>query len=127
MTITEAISEIKDLKPNDFSDTQIIKWLSKLDHKIYNDLIITHTGKNFHNCFFKEYTDKTDINTRLLAEEPYAYGVYTSYLKSCIDRESDDDERYNQDTLEFNAAYQEYCAWYNTVHTPIHRTHRIRF
>ena len=45
MTIIEAINRIDNLKPNDYSQSEKIRWLSVVDNLIYNDIIKTHVNK----------------------------------------------------------------------------------
>ncbi len=42
MKISEAIAEVDSQKINTYSNEQKIKWLSRLDNRIYNEFIHTH-------------------------------------------------------------------------------------
>ena len=42
MTIAQAIETVNTLKPNQYSDSQKVAWLSQLDGKIFAELISTH-------------------------------------------------------------------------------------
>lgn len=39
MTIHDAIAEVDTLKPNMFGEKEKIKWLSRLDTRIYQEII----------------------------------------------------------------------------------------
>ena len=42
MTIAEAIQEVNELKPNMYGDEIKITWLSRLDTRIYEEILLTH-------------------------------------------------------------------------------------
>ena len=44
MTVSEAISLVDRLRPNQFPETIKISWLSKLDGQIFEEIIQTHEG-----------------------------------------------------------------------------------
>ena len=44
MTIESIIAKADDLSPNQYSLEQKIGWLSTLDGKIYDEVILTHEG-----------------------------------------------------------------------------------
>jgi hypothetical protein len=116
MNISEAISLVNTLKPNQYSDSQKIAWLSQLDGKIFLELIKTHMGgiDAFHG-----YTADVDLETELLVEFPFSQEIYNYYLQSMIDRENGEVSKYNQSAAMFNEAYQAYVGWYNRNHVPL--------
>lgn len=150
MTTGEAIKRVNDLKPNTYTDQMKIAWLSELDGKIFQEVILTHEVRkhhhhhhwpdpldreddsmeekehhhHHHHCEFKPYKDLTD---ELIVPFPHAGDVYTFYLMSQIDLHNAETAKYNQSIVLFNAAYQTYSDWYNRTHKPISHGRRISF
>lgn len=120
MTILEAINITDSLKHNTYEQSYKVGWLSQLDWKIFNEIIKTHEGHEGGE--FVPYDETTDLaNTELLIAEPYCGDVYNNYLQMLIDRENGEIGKYNQSAMLFNAAYQDYCNWYNRTHMPMSR------
>lgn len=116
MTISEAISMVDRLKPNQYTESQKIMWLSQLDGKIFLELVSTHADGAES---FEGYTDETDNDTKLLVDEPYSDDIYNYYLQSMIDRENGEIAKYNQSGTLFNASYLAYANYYNRMHLPL--------
>lgn len=116
MTINEAIALVDRLKPNQYSESQKVMWLSQLDGKIFLELVSTHADGI--SCF-EGYGDETDKETQLLVDAPYSDDIYNYYLQSMIDRENGEIAKYNQSGTLFNAAYLGYANYYNRMHLPL--------
>ena len=52
----------------------------------------------------------------LLVPEPYALDLYSSYLKTKIDLEYAEMDKYNQDAAIFEAAMANFRNWYCSTH-----------
>ena len=113
MTIAEAISEIDTLKPNSYSTTEKLRWLSRLDSRIQAEIIDTHEGGEP----FAGYTSQTPLSTELLAPAPYSE-LYLFWLESQIDYANGETKRFNNSSTMFNVAYQDYANYYNRTHLP---------
>ena len=138
MTTGEAIRRVDELKPNAYTDQMKISWLSELDGKIFEEVILTHIDEHIpppgifypHDApemeveVFSEYSTLED---ELIVPFPYAGDVYTFYLMSQIDLHNAETAKYNQSITLYNAAYQTYFDWYNRTHKPIRKGRRIRF
>jgi hypothetical protein len=124
MTIAQAIELVNTLKPNQYSNSQKVAWLSQLDGKIFAELISTHEGGIES---FAGYTDETDTSTELLVKYPYDQDIYNYYLQSMIDRENGEVSKFNQSGALFNNAYMEFTAQYNRTHVPLPQKSAFRF
>ena len=124
MTIAQALETVNTLKPNQYSDSQKVSWLSQLDGKIYAELFATHEGAPES---FTPYTDETDKEMNLLVGFPYDQDIYNYYLQSMIDRENGEVAKFNQSGALFNNAYMEFTAQYNRTHVPLPRKSAFRF
>ena len=115
MTIIEAINKIDSLKPNAYTQTDKIRWLSLLDGRVKEEVIDTHEGAE--NTTFNGYNDE-ELETELLIPYPYDE-VYSLWLEAQIDYANNEYGRYNNSIAMFNATYSSYERWYNRNHMPI--------
>lgn len=115
MKVTEALSQIKHLKPNQYDDRMLVKWLSDLDGQIYNEIVKWHDGAPENPP--AEYDPVADLNTELLAQGPYA-DVYVKYMAAQIDYYNAEFDRYNNSMIMFNMALSAYADWYNRNNVP---------
>ena len=123
MTITEAITRADELKPgNDFDEGTKIRWLSELDHKIYEEIVKTHEGDG--EIEFSGYGEDTAGDVVLLAADAYAE-LYPTWLCAKIDLHNSEIAKYNNSITEFNALWQAFERWYNRTHMP--KTAKIRY
>ena len=114
MTIIEAINKIDSLKPNAYTQTDKIRWLSLLDGRVKEEVIDTHEGAE--NATFNGYNDE-ELETELLIPYPYDE-VYPLWLEAQIDYANNEYGRYNNSISMFNTTYTAYSRWYNRNHMP---------
>lgn len=115
MTIREAINSIDKLKPNDYTQSEKIAWLSNLDGMVKIEIIDTHeTDKEIN---FTGYTDETDLDTLLLVSEPYS-DLYIPWLESKIDYSNAEQIKYNNSITRFNDLYSAFYKYYNRTYMP---------
>lgn len=115
MTIREALNKIDMQKPNSYSQDEKIEWLSRLDQIIKKEIIDTHEGGE--DIPFEKYDKDTDLDTVLLAPEPYDE-VYLRYLETQIDYTNNEYGRYNNSLAMYKAAYGSFRNFYNREHLP---------
>ena len=116
MTIIEAIHKIDALKPNNYTQTEKVKWLSNVDGIIKAEIVDTHEGGS--EIEFNGYTDDSPLNTELLAKAPYD-DLYIKWLESQIDYTNAEYNKYNNSITEYNALYSAFERYYNRHHKPI--------
>lgn len=115
MTIMDALYRIDELKPNSYSQTEKIKWLSSLDGVIKSEIIDTHEGGE--DKVFSGYDENSDLNTKLLVEAPYD-DIYLRWLEAQIDYNNGELNKYNNSSVAYNDAYDLYQKHYNRTHMP---------
>ena len=115
MTINEAITTVDDLKPNGYSQSQKIQWLSSLDGLIKRQIIDTHEGGE--DVVFNGYDDDTPIDTELLIYEPYT-DAYIYWLEAKIDLSNREWASYNNSITKHNEVAEDFYRDYNRTHTP---------
>lgn len=110
MKIYKALEQIKNLKPSQYSDEQLVGWLSALDGQIYNDLL------KAYGVPAPELPYDTKMMGRELLVPAPDDEVYLSYLMAKIDLHNAEYERYNNNMMLFNAQLQAYYSAYTRTH-----------
>ena len=116
MTISEVINRIDALKPNRYTQSEKVRWLSTLDGVIKKEIIDTHEGAE--GIVFNGYNDEANLDTELLVPAPYDV-VYLHYLEMQMDYTNGEFGRYNNSTALYNSAYSTFERYYNRTHMPI--------
>lgn len=117
MTIKDCIDIVDNLKPNQYTITDKVSWLSFIEEIIINDVLKTHEGYDGRYDTFTGYTEDK-ISVTLIVPAPYDR-LYTEYLKMMIDKENGEITRYNNSAASFNTYMSEYRKHYNKTHMPL--------
>ena len=115
MTINEAITRLDSLKPNGYTLSDKIGWLSIVDGMIKNNIIDTHEGGE--DVTFNEYNDETPLDTELIVKAPYDE-LYLSWLSSKVDFYNGEYLKYNNNIVRYNDTLTAYRNQYNRTHMP---------
>lgn len=110
MTIIEAINGVNLLKPNKYTQEQMVEWLKNIDGLIHQQVIETHEGGEA----LKEYDS---LNSKLLIPFPYEE-IYINYLAMKIDFANGDIKKYNNSAAVYETSLREYKRWYHRNHMP---------
>lgn len=124
MTILEAINRVDTTKPNSYTQTEKVDWLSTLDGIIKEEIIDTHEGGE--NVIFDGYGADTSLDTMLLVPAPYD-DIYIRWLESRIDYANGEYGKYNNSAAAYNTAFESYSRHYNRKNMPKHTTTRFIF
>ena len=108
-TIAEVIAQTQAVRPDIYSDTQMTEWLSALDGQLSLELLHAETPV--------QYSWPEDANTQLLVPHPYDR-LYHLYMIAMIDLYNRETDLYSNDMGLFNAALQEYRAYYRRTNRP---------
>ena len=144
MTIQECIDRADNLYPNQYSEENKVDWLSRLDYRIFTDVILTHepimppppeeiraestanpldidTDKPLppHPPEFEPYK-VTNMTKELLVPFPFDE-LYIVYLQMKIDEANKETAQYNTNATFFNHYYDEFAKDYNRKHLPINK------
>ena len=122
MTISEAISQADQLRPNDLDAATKLRWLSAMDGQIFTELLSAHADAP---ASFDGYDAQTPQTTALLIPFPYDE-LDPRFLAMRIDLENGELDRYNNDAAVFNRLWQSTAAHHCRTHTP-NGTARLRF
>lgn len=114
MTINDVITQVDTLKPNQIPDEIKVRWISVLEGKIIDEIILTHELSEIVE--FNGYSID-DMNTDLIVPDTYA-DVYIYYLEAMIDQTNNESARYMSSMQMFNSAWQDYANYYNRNNKP---------
>ena len=130
MTIQEILAQVDDIKPNTYDENIKITWLSELEGRIFNDLVLTHEHDliededgNMVEPTFTGY-DETSENEEVIAPDTYA-DLYRHYLFTQIDYANSETDRYANSMLMFNNSYQQFADWYNRTYKTIQKPMKL--
>ncbi len=119
MTIKECTDRVDNVKPNQYSAEDKVRWLSFLDGIIIEEVLKTHEGYREEYDNFDGYSaDK--MGATLIVPAPYDI-LYEAYIKMKIDEENGETARYNNSAIMFNSYMMTYKKWYNRTHMPLQK------
>lgn len=114
MTINQAINEVDNLKPNMYGLPEKIKWLSRLDRRIFEQILMTHEPDEDRT--FAEYTEE-DLDRELIVGEPYDE-MYVFWLAAQIDQNNMEYVSFNNTNALFESVYSAFRNAFNRTHMP---------
>ena len=149
MTLNEAINEVNNLKPNMYGLPEKIKWLSRLDTRIFQTILLTHELSEEEKARFlpeeeEEETDDTSLaewalDLRRRYPEKEEELVFEGYTEADIDTQllvgEPYDELYtlwlsaqidwnNMEYESFNNSNAMFESVYNTFRNAFNNTHK---
>ncbi len=100
MTIADALASIRHLKPNHYDDAMLVRWLSELDGKVWQEILLT-SGAPMPALPY----DPAKASCPLLIGFPHE-DVYLKYLGMMIDFHNGEYDSFNNGMLMFRTQYQ---------------------
>lgn len=110
MKIYKAIEQIKNTKPSQYTDEQLVGWLSELDGQVWADLLKRYGAPAPVLPYRQEM-----LGREMLIPFPYD-GIYLVYLAAQIDYHNAEFERYNNGMMLYNAQLQAFYNAYTREH-----------
>lgn len=92
MKITDALSNIRYIKPDTISDEMLIDFLSTLDGRVAREI--------YNDKEFSGYTKDVDRETELLIPYPYQ-DIYLRWLEAMIDKNNEEMTSFNNNMAMF--------------------------
>lgn len=126
MTIEKAINLVNETKPSQVSEELKTDWLSRLDRRIFTDILQTHEHDDAMPEEFEGYTLETPTDTELLAPEPYDE-IYRFYLEMQIDLVNLDMDLYENSLMLYTQKWDELARMWHRTHQPISQGTHWRF
>lgn len=117
MTIHDAIAEVDTLKSNMFGEKDKIRWLSRLEARIYQEIICTHQrNEGEEEISFTGYGED-DGEKELLVGQPHDE-LYLRWLEAQIDYHNMEYDSFNNSNAVFESVYSSFRNAYNQSHMP---------
>lgn len=117
MTIQEVLDRVDEMKPNLMDRGFKIKYLSEIEGLIHTELRLKHEHTAEEHILPK-YDEGTDAGTELIVPDPYAM-VYVYWIMSKIDMRNLEIDKYNNDRLLFDNAYNMLSDWWTRTRMPL--------
>ena len=117
MTANDILSSVDLKEPNSYTREEKLSWLSALDGKVLQEVLLTHEGYNGTGGL----APYSGGDEELLIPFPYGEGIYTHYLIAMIAASNAEAARYNQQIAMYNACYSQWWNRYNAEHRPLSR------
>ncbi len=114
MTITEIITQVDRVRPNQYDIPQKVRWLSEVEGTVVDEIFNRAEGNEIE---FDKYTYESDAERELMIPDRFS-DIYISYLLAKVDFHDMETESYNNDVLMYQAAYEQFAAWYRRKHMP---------
>ena len=115
MKIRELLAYVREVKPNQYSDEVMLRWLSELDGQLYVDVV--QNAQDAPPPPRLPYRADRDMERELLAAHPHD-GLYAHYLAAQIDYNNGEFDRYNNGMVMYNVAHQGFVDAYTRNHMP---------
>ena len=117
MTLQEVLDMIDQLKPSMMQRSTKIRYISELEGKIHQEILMKHVH-SAEDEIVPVYNDDTDGSTELLVPAPYDW-VYVYYVLSQIDMFNQEEDKANNDRARFENAWGEFDDYYTRTHMPL--------
>lgn len=123
MTIQQAMDKADRMKPNMMPAEDKIGFLSEIEGKIHEEIIMTHEHTAEEETR-PEYDSDTDLTTEMLVPAPYDM-IYVYWLMAQIDHLNQEMDKYNNDRSLFEDAWGNFADYWNRKKMPIQRNRQF--
>ena len=114
MTVGELIERIIMLRGRQYDEDIMVGWLNEIEGQEVDDVVNRAEG---YDMVFKPLSYAQDTERQLTIPERFQ-DAYINYMLSKIDYHNQETERYNNDVVMYNSAYDAYAAWFRRTHKP---------
>ena len=114
MTVGELIETIIRLRGQQYGEDIMMGWLNEIEGQVIDEIVNRAEG---YDVEFKPLSYDSDAEKRLTIPERFQ-DVYINYMLSKIDYHNQETERYNNDVIMYNSAYDAYAAWFRRENRP---------
>ena len=114
MTVGELIETIIRLRGRQYGEDIMMGWLNEIEGQVIEEIVNRAQG---YNVTFKPLSYDLDAEKELTIPTLFQ-DVYIHYMLSKIDYHNQETERYNNDVVMYNSAYDAYAAWFRRENRP---------
>lgn len=108
MTVNDAISKVKDRKPNAYSDESLVDWLNECEAMVQREIMLTVPDEII------QYDYPDDLDKELILPRPYD-ALYVSYIKMMIEYTQEEYNAYNNTNVMYQTQYQAAQGYFNRL------------
>ena len=116
MTIQEAIKDVIEKRPNQFTQQNLVRWLSELELDMVEEVFSRYQGFEKEKAF-TGYDENTPLSTTLLIKAPYD-SLYCYWLYAMVDFHHNEMNRYNAAALMYAQRLAAFKNHINRNHMP---------
>ena len=117
MFLAELIAIIDEIKPNQYTKEQKVRWLSEIEGIVVDDVLTNYEGNDIE---FTSYEYGRDMEKELLIPERFS-DIYVNYINAKIDFQNMETEQYNNEVAMFEASMEQFKKYYIRTHMPKRR------
>jgi hypothetical protein len=108
MTVNDAISKVKDKKPNAYSEESLVDRLNDCEAMIQRELLLTEPDE------IVQYDWTQDMDKELILPRPYD-AVYVTYIIMMIQYDQEEYTAYNNSNAMFQTQYSAAQGYFNKL------------
>lgn len=112
MTLSEAIEQVKTLKPNAYSEEALTVWLNQLEAMVQSEV------HGVDPASIRVFQWGLDGDSELTICKPYD-NAYVEWIGAKIDFNNKEYGAYNNAVDVFNSTYDEYKKYWRRTHNPL--------
>lgn len=114
MTVAGLIEKLLELRGTQYSEDTMVGWLNEIEGQVVEDVVNKAEG---YAVKFRPLSYDLDAEKELTIPDRFQ-DVYINYVLSKLDFHNQETERYNNDVVMFNSAFDAYAAWFRRTHMP---------
>ncbi len=114
MTVNGLLEAVTALRGQQYGTHEMVAWLNEIEGKAVEDVINRAEG---YDEPFRMIVYEEDGERELSIPDRFR-DVYINYMLAKVDFFNQETERYNNDVLLYNAAWEDYAAWFIRTHMP---------
>lgn len=112
MRLNDLLEKITVLRGQQYGTDMIMGWVNEIEGQVIDEIINQAEGFDIE---FKPLDYQIDSEKQLSIPDRFQ-DVYINYLLSKIDFHNEETERYNNDVIMYNSAYDAFSAWFRRQH-----------
>lgn len=114
MTVGELIERTIMLRGRQYDENVMVGWLNEIEGQVVDDVVNRAEG---YETEYRTLSYAQDTERQLTIPDRFQ-DVYINYMLSKIDYHNQETERYNNDVVMYNSAYDAYAAWFRRNNMP---------
>ena len=114
MNVNELLETVTALRGQQYGTNEMVAWMNEIEGKVVEEVLNCYEG---FDLTFTPIVYEEDGERELSIPDRFR-DVYVNYMLSKVDFLNQETERYNNDVIMFNAAWEDYTSWFIRTHKP---------